>query len=182
MTRGKVIGYALNLGASLLLWTLLAWLDYGLGMKIRFGPFYALPVLLLTWNLGPRWGLLAALVSGSLWHVIQLLVIPGETSNYFRYVDLLLGWVAFGAIALGTAWAKRLMEREATANRAHQQALERVRVLEGMLPICAWCQKVRDEQGSWEPVETYVSKHTNTTWTHGICPECEKKFKARGLA
>jgi len=63
-----------------------------------------------------------------------------------------------------------------------QQALERVRTLEGMLPVCAWCHKVRNEQGAWEPIETYVSKHSNTTWTHGICEECEEKFKEHGFA
>ena len=182
MPQGMTTRHLLFLGGSLALWGVVGWFDYRLGMKVRFGPFYALPVLLLSWYLGRAWGVFAALVSGALWHTIQLLVIPETSFKYFRYWDLALGFLAFAAIAIGAAWAKELSEKEANAKRELQQALDRVRVLEGMLPICAWCQKVRDDQGAWEPIETYVGKHSNTTWTHGICPECERKFKEHGFA
>lgn len=55
-------------------------------------------------------------------------------------------------------------------------ALEHVRKLEGMLPICAWCRKVRDDdRGRWETLEEYLSSHTDAQVTHGICPECFRK-------
>jgi CheY-like chemotaxis protein len=53
-----------------------------------------------------------------------------------------------------------------------QTALEQVKLLSGLLPICASCKKVRDDQGFWQQVERYVSDHSEATFTHGLCPEC----------
>jgi hypothetical protein len=50
-----------------------------------------------------------------------------------------------------------------------------VRELSGLLPICAWCKNIRNEQGYWEEVSAYISKHTKTRFTHGICEDCRKK-------
>jgi len=51
-------------------------------------------------------------------------------------------------------------------------ALDRVKTLKGMLPICAWCKKIRDDQGYWTQVEAYVSTHSSAEFTHSICPSC----------
>ncbi|MHB8882274.1 MAG: PAS domain-containing protein [Thermodesulfovibrionales bacterium] len=65
-------------------------------------------------------------------------------------------------------------EREALIGEL-QQALERINTLKGLLPICAWCKKVRDDKGYWNRVEDYIEEHSNAAFTHGICPECLKK-------
>jgi PAS domain S-box-containing protein len=52
-------------------------------------------------------------------------------------------------------------------------ALAQVRDLQGLLPICSHCKKIRDDQGSWSPLETYISHHSAAEFTHGICPECQ---------
>jgi len=56
-----------------------------------------------------------------------------------------------------------------------QDALENVRTLSGMLPICSYCKKIRDDKGYWEQVDSYISKHTDTVFSHGMCPECAEK-------
>lgn len=56
-----------------------------------------------------------------------------------------------------------------------QQALNKVKTLGGLLPICASCKKIRDDQGYWQQVEVYVKKHTEADFTHGLCPECVEK-------
>jgi len=53
-----------------------------------------------------------------------------------------------------------------------QEALERVNTLHGLLPMCAWCKKLRDDQGYWKSVEEYLSGQTGTEFTHAICEEC----------
>jgi hypothetical protein len=53
-----------------------------------------------------------------------------------------------------------------------QQALASVKSLSGLLPICASCKKIRDDQGYWKQVEAYISSHSEATFTHGLCPEC----------
>jgi len=59
-----------------------------------------------------------------------------------------------------------------------QAALEEVRTLSGMLPICASCKKIRDDQGYWHGVETYVREHTGAEFSHGLCPDCAQKLYA----
>jgi PAS domain S-box-containing protein len=56
-----------------------------------------------------------------------------------------------------------------------QDALAKVKQLEGMLPICSWCKKVRDDKGYWQKIEAYIGLHTKAGITHGICPDCAKK-------
>jgi CheY-like chemotaxis protein len=56
------------------------------------------------------------------------------------------------------------------------QALAEVRTLGGLIPICAGCKKIRDDRGYWEQVESYIGKHSDAKFTHGICPECSKKY------
>lgn len=53
-----------------------------------------------------------------------------------------------------------------------QQALNKVKTLKGLLPMCAVCKKIRDNQGDWNNLENYVRKHSEADFTHGICPEC----------
>jgi PAS domain S-box-containing protein len=57
-----------------------------------------------------------------------------------------------------------------------QQALASVKSLSGLLPICAGCKKIRDDQGYWSQVESYVQAHSEATCTHGLCPDCIKKY------
>jgi len=56
-------------------------------------------------------------------------------------------------------------------------ALEHVKRLQALLPICAWCKRIRDDEGYWERVETYFHGHAGTDFTHGICPDCLKKVR-----
>jgi PAS domain S-box-containing protein len=57
-----------------------------------------------------------------------------------------------------------------------QEALQRVKVLSGLLPICASCKKIRDAEGTWHHLETYITKHSDATFTHGICADCRRKL------
>jgi len=59
-----------------------------------------------------------------------------------------------------------------------QRALENVKLLSGLLPICASCKKIRDDKGYWNQLEAYICKHSEAEFSHGICPDCAKKFFA----
>jgi GAF domain-containing protein len=54
-------------------------------------------------------------------------------------------------------------------------ALANVKQLESLLPVCAWCHRIRDDAGHWSTVEVYLKAHTDTDFTHGICQECRAK-------
>jgi len=62
--------------------------------------------------------------------------------------------------------------------QALQESLAKVRTLSGLLPICAWCKKIRDDEGYWTQVEMYIEKHSAAHFSHGICPECMAKHRS----
>lgn len=57
-----------------------------------------------------------------------------------------------------------------------QQALDTVKLLSGLLPICSSCKKIRNDEGYWEQLEIYISEHSEAEFSHGICPDCCKKL------
>lgn len=57
-----------------------------------------------------------------------------------------------------------------------RQKESEIKQLRGMLPICASCKKIRDDKGYWSQIETYIKKHSEAEFTHGICPECIRKL------
>ena len=59
-----------------------------------------------------------------------------------------------------------------------EEALAEIKTLKGCIPICATCKKIRDDEGYWNQLEVYISKHTDAIFTHGICPACLEKAKA----
>jgi DNA-binding response OmpR family regulator len=59
-----------------------------------------------------------------------------------------------------------------------EEALSRVKQLQGLLPICCYCKKIRDDRNYWHQVENYVASHADVRFSHGICPECNARLKA----
>jgi GAF domain-containing protein len=59
-----------------------------------------------------------------------------------------------------------------------QDALIQVKTLQGMLPICAHCKKIRDEQDNWQPMESYISQRSEAKFSHGVCPDCLREHYA----
>lgn len=77
--------------------------------------------------------------------------------------------VSFFVVAL---YGSLLVADLLTRNAALRIALSEVRTLSGLLPICAWCSKIRDDEGYWNRVDDYLGSHTNAQVTHSICSEC----------
>ncbi len=72
-------------------------------------------------------------------------------------------------------WKKRAdKEREALINQL-QESLSEIKTLRGILPLCSFCKKIRDDKGNWEQVDIYIDKHSQADITHSVCPECLKK-------
>ena len=71
-------------------------------------------------------------------------------------------------IELERSLADRVVELE--------EALHRVKLLQGLIPICAWCKKVRDDRNYWQQVEQYVTEHSEARFTHSICPDCRARY------
>lgn len=71
-------------------------------------------------------------------------------------------------IELQKALAARVRELE--------EALARVKQLQGLLPICCYCKKIRDDRNYWQQVENYIAGHSEAQFSHGICPDCFREF------
>jgi DNA-binding response OmpR family regulator len=71
-----------------------------------------------------------------------------------------------------------LQERLAEKVRELEASLARVKQLGGLLPICCYCKRIRNDQNYWERVEVFVTEHSNAKFTHGICPSCFETAKA----
>ncbi len=85
---------------------------------------------------------------------------------------------------IGASSIVRDLRRQKQAEQERRQLSQRlfavtneVKMLSGMLPICASCKRIRDDQGYWEQVETYLSKHSEVIFSHSLCPECAAQYE-----
>ena len=97
-------------------------------------------------------------------------------TRWFLALEILAGALAIASLPLIRVRRLRAQARELDARV--QEALREVKVLSGMLPICAWCKKIRDDRGYWNKIEAYLSVRTEAKFTHGICPDCDAKVAA----
>jgi len=110
---------------------------------------------------------------------------PDEVEIYHR--DGSRRWLAVTEIPIvgddGTVTAVEGVARDITESKRTagdrerliselQAALAEIRTLQGIIPICASCKKVRDDEGAWQQVESYIATHSNAQFSHGICPDC----------
>lgn len=57
-----------------------------------------------------------------------------------------------------------------------QKALNEIKTLRGILPICSYCKQIRDDKGYWNQIEAYIEDHSHVDFSHSICPKCAKKY------
>jgi len=108
---------------------------------------------------------------------IALTLEPQFFQNGWFYALAILA-IALTIIAVPIVRVRTLQRRARELDHRVQQAVGEIKVLSGMLPICAWCKKIRDDQGYWSKLEAYLSAHTDAQFTHGICPDCTTKMLA----
>jgi hypothetical protein len=101
---------------------------------------------------------------------------PKWYQNLWYQAAFALGLLVVGFVATAVS-VRRANARRAELTRAVDDALSQVKVLRGMLPLCAWCRRVRSDEGYWQQIEAYVTAHSSAEFTHGICPSCASKFE-----
>ncbi len=135
-------------------------LDFVTGPLVEFPIAYIIPVVLAAQFSNPRLSYGLA--------VIQPLVRFGFVFIWEPTPNLtvtIVNTVIRVAVLLTIAY---FINRTVRLSREVQR-------LEGLLPICSFCKKIRTEQNEWQHVETYISKHSQADFTHGICPDCAYK-------
>ena len=103
--------------------------------------------------------------------------------KYERYeVDELVAVVMFLVVAMTAFAIKRWKELLSTVrvledkNDKLEKAIEEIHVLKGIIPVCSYCKKVRNDEGYWKTLEAYIKEYSGAKMSHGICPDCMRKY------
>ncbi|MBU1109897.1 MAG: response regulator [Candidatus Riflebacteria bacterium] len=108
-------------------------------------------------------------------HTDEVTVQKAVTTRPYSYMVKPFSMKELG-IAVDIALYKHKTEREKEQlTRKLAEARAEVKQLTGFLPICSYCKKIRDDKECWQQLETYISKHSDAVFSHGICPDCYKK-------
>lgn len=139
--------------------------DYLTGRAVQFPIVYALPVGMAAWTERKAAAALLAfflpcarVIFHYPWHAVQPLSVT-LLNALIAAVALLL----YAYLVDRVAWQTRRLKGE-------------VKVLQGLLPICASCKRIRTDTGEYEPIEHYIAERSEVSFSHGICPECARKL------
>ena len=133
-------------------------LDFLTGPYVQVAILSVFPVALATWNHGRLWGSLMAAA-------LPLVRLP-----FFYFVWKVPSSWALEAADTGIDLIVLLVLVQVISYIARQR--REIQVLEGLLPICGFCKRIRDESGGWLQLERYIAERSEASFSHTFCPEC----------
>jgi hypothetical protein len=146
---------------------LMLFFDYLTGPYIQFPILFVFPVALLAWYRPCRWAIMLAAFLCAVRQAISLrwwedmpTTISFDLSIIF--INSLIRLVVLFLVAL-------LISRLARQRLALEA---QVQTLVGILPVCGYCKKIRNEEEKWEPIESFISRHSDARFSHSVCPDC----------
>jgi len=111
------------------------------------------------------------------WHRSTLTLLALEVSNGQLIAQLKSEIAEREQVEENLKKARDFLEERVGERTAQlQQAIDNVKVLRGLLPICSSCKKIRDDQGYWTQLETFIHQHSEADFTHGLCPACAERL------
>jgi len=150
------------------------WVDYITGYEIHLPALYFAPVALLAWNIGLRAGLTMVVFATITWFLADRGAGHPYAAWYDGYLNALMEMIAYSVVAYSVARVRQELTIEKRLNAELSQALAEIKRLEGLLPICSSCKRIRQDDNTWEQIEVFMTKRTDATFTHGICPDCAR--------
>ena len=154
----------------------LGYVDYLTGLEAVVFSFYLLPIRLASVRLGLASGIVISMWATLCWCLSDYYAGQSYSNELIAMWNLMVRLAAFLVVAWLSARNVALFAQERAASAGLQKALSEIKLLEGMLPICAGCKKIRDEKGQWNLLEHYIQQHTAATFTHGMCPDCARQW------
>ena len=118
-----------------------------------------------------------AVLSALVWFGADFLSGHRYSSEAYAVWNTTIRLISFMAIGWSVSKMRQALDREQNTAEALRRTLAEVKVLETFIPICAQCKKIRDQEGVWQQLEVYIGQHSNTQFTHGLCPEFFKKAR-----
>jgi hypothetical protein len=151
-------------------------IDLVTGYEIQFFVFYFLPIAIAALRGNTTSAYSMAIASAFSWFMMDFYSHHPYSSEWIRIWNMVIRLVAFTAFAGVLDYLRITLQKLRILNRDLEHALSQVKLLQGMLPICASCKKIRNEAGSWEKLESYIGGHSEAEFTHGLCPDCARKL------
>ena len=120
--------------------------------------------------------------------IMVIMIMPNMFNGYlygqvvisrFFITFSIITLISFGLESSRHAYHKLLDEKNQALTREKdelEKAVQKIKTLSGLIPICSNCKKVRKDDGYWEQVEIYIQQHSNANFTHGLCPDCLKSL------
>jgi K+-sensing histidine kinase KdpD len=164
------------LALGLLSLCLIGIVDYLTGTEIKFTLFYLIPLFVLTWTINRRFGVLASVLCALVWAMVDHFGRP-ELHLLPALWNIAIQFGLFVTFAYIVSQIHEDMIEQRRLNTELQTALAEVMKLSGLLPICAWCRRIREGDGAWVQLESYIVSHSEADFTHSICPECAERVK-----
>ena len=153
---------------------LVGFLHYETDPELGFSIFYVIPVFALTWRMGGIAGLVMSTACTIVRGVVEMIGRPEQSLTHPAW-NAFSGFLLFASITFLVTRIKLDMTRLRDTTTELQKALGEVKRLTGLLRICAWCRRIRTDDGAWVQLEKYVEDHADIDITHGICPDCVDK-------
>lgn len=164
-------------GVALAMLAMVAYLDLITGWELKFTSFYLGPIVWIAWNRKMQEGIGMALLAALTWYAVDLRIggpIQPSLAHVWNILNRLIGY-GIAAWAVG-AFRESFRVQEATIAKLNA-VLDEVQELKGLLPVCAWCRKIRADDGHWQVMEEFLHTHTKASASHGICPDCAAKMR-----
>lgn len=190
--RPRLRGKSLRITEGGLLWLVVLGLGFGIfgrwnvsGIEASYFAYLAIPPLVWVAFRFGRYGATATLVMMAglaVWGTAQGNgpFVRATLNQSLILLQTFVGVLTVMTLALVAVLSERRLAAEAQADLIGQlqQALDEIKTIRGMIPVCAWCKKIRDDVGAWDEMESYLSKHSEATFTHGVCPDCLARMEA----
>lgn len=154
-------------------------IDFLVGPNVSLSIFYVIPLSMITWFIHKKAGFLLAFICIIMPIIINTKLFFYKKSEYYliNLWNIGMQFIFFLIIIFLISKLKTsVKEKEKIIQEKLNVTLKEITVLKSFLPICSSCKKIRDENNQWIDVEVYISHHTKTQFSHGICPDCAKKL------
>jgi K+-sensing histidine kinase KdpD len=154
---------------------LFGFVDYVTGYEFGFFVFYFIPIAAAAWALGARKAYIISVLSAIVWFTADWYSNHTYSHTIYAVWNVVIRLLSFVIISYAVSKIHSLLDEERKISKELQDALSQVKTLSGLLPICAWCRKIRNDRGYWQQIEKYVEEHSDVQFSHGLCQECASK-------
>ena len=162
--------------SALIILGAIGWFDYATGYELHVFSFYFLPVWLVAWHVGLRSGVYMALLAAGTWFMADYASGHVYSSQGIQAWNALMELAACIVVAGIASVVRTQLRAQEKLNTELFEMMAQIKRLEGLLPICAACKQIRNERGEWEPMEKYITAHSEAQFSHSVCPRCAQKL------